>query len=185
MGGRHLILAVALLVFVATAYHLLTLYTNSERDVASMTLTSSAFKQDGRIPVMYTCDGRDVSPPLSWSGAPSGVKTYALIVDDPDASSLFTHWVIFNIPGDSMGLPENVPKDGTLDNGAVQGKNHFGKIGYGGPCPPAGKPHRYMFHLYALDTALSLKPGASREDVLSAIKGHVLANGELTGIYGR
>lgn len=152
----------------------------------SLSVQSPAFKEGDKIPVTYTCDGADMSPPISWDHAPSGVKTYALIVDDPDAPrGVFTHWVIFNIPGASMGLPENVPKDARLDDGAIQGKNDFGRTGYGGPCPPAGKLHRYQFHVYALDSSLNVGSGASKQDVLHAMQGHVLANGRLMGVYKR
>lgn len=151
-----------------------------------MVVSSPAFKRGERIPVTCTCDGTDISPRLAWHGAPSGVKTYALIMDDPDAAGgVFTHWLIFNIPGDAMGLPENVPRSESLDDGAIQGKNHFGKTGYNGPCPPAGKTHHYRFHLYALDTALSLGPEASAGDIRAAMEDHMLAQGELMGTYSR
>jgi len=150
-----------------------------------MEIASLAFKGGERIPAKYTCDGEDVSPPLSWSGAPKGTKTYALIVDDPDAPvGVFTHWVIFNIPASEGGLPENTPKKDKLPNGAVQGRNDFGRRGYGGPCPPSGT-HRYQFHLYALDTQLALPPGATKRDVLKAMEGRILAKAELTGLYSR
>ena len=109
-----------------------------------------------------------------------------MIVEDPDAPvGVFTHWVLFNLPAEVEGLPEGVPKQNTLEDGGVQGRNGFGKIGYGGPCPPKGKPHRYRFHLYALDIELDLEAGASTQDVLKAIEGHILAEGEITGLYSR
>ncbi|MEM3736837.1 MAG: YbhB/YbcL family Raf kinase inhibitor-like protein [Candidatus Bathyarchaeia archaeon] len=151
----------------------------------TMVITSRAFKNNESIPSQYTCDGKDVSPPLCWSGAPQGTKTYALIVDDPDApGGTFTHWVIFNIPSSESGLQENVPKTGKLPNGAIQGKNDFGRNGYGGPCPPSGT-HRYQFHLYALDTQLNLPPGATKQDLQRAMRGHILAKAELIGLYSR
>jgi Raf kinase inhibitor-like YbhB/YbcL family protein len=146
---------------------------------------SQAFKNGEPIPSKYACDGEDISPPISWSGAPQQTRSYALIVDDIDAPmGKFTHWVIFNIPAVESSLEEGVPTVGTLSNGATQGRNGFGQIGYGGPCPPSGT-HRYVFHLYALDTLLSLQASFTERDVLEAMKGHVLAEGELAGLYSR
>jgi Raf kinase inhibitor-like YbhB/YbcL family protein len=148
-------------------------------------VTSQAFKSGEPIPSKYTCDGEDISPPIGWSGAPEQTRSYALIVDDVDApTGAFTHWVIFNIPATENSLQEGVPTVGILSNSAVQGRNGFGKIGYGGPCPPSGS-HRYVFHLYALDTVLSLKEGVTEHDVLEAMKGHMLAETELTGSYSK
>lgn len=158
----------------------------SKKEVMSFSFSSPAFKNGERIPVKYTCDDKDVSPPLSWSGFPEGTRSFALIMDDPDAvGAVFTHWVLFNLPGGVRELPEGLPKAGTLEGGGVHGGNDFGKVGYGGPCPPPGKPHRYRFRLYALDTELSLGVGSSKEEVLRAVEGHVLAMAELTGTYGR
>ena len=145
----------------------------------------SVFGNMEEIPVKYTCDGDDVSPPLNWEGQPSGVVSYVLIVDDPDAPGrVFTHWVLYNIPANINSLPENVPKQKETAYG-IQGRNDFGRIGYGGPCPPRGKPHRYFFKLYAIDTKLSLPPGASKREVENAIKGHVLAQTQIIGLYKR
>ena len=150
-------------------------------------LTSTAFKEGGAIPVQHTCDGADVSPPLEWTGAPPGTVAFALIADDPDApAGTWVHWVLYDVPVKG-GLPENVsnvevPKE---LGGAVQGRNDFRRLGYGGPCPPPGPAHRYLFKLYALDTKLGLKPGASKADVERAIGGHVLATAQLLGTYGR
>ncbi len=150
-----------------------------------MIISSPVFKDNGQIHSKYTCDGEDVSPPLSWSEAPNGTKTYVLIMDDPDAPvGVFTHWVIFNIPASENNLSENVPKTDKITNGALQGKNDFGRKGYGGPCPPSGR-HRYQFHLYASDTLLNLTPGSSKKNVLKALEGHILAKAELTGLYSR
>lgn len=152
----------------------------------SMAITTTAFSPAGAIPGSYTCDGADASPELSWSGAPAGVQSFALIADDPDApAGTWTHWLIWNIPLQSAGLPKGVPKDGTLADGARQGRNDFERVGYGGPCPPSGKPHRYFFRVYALDRKLDLKAGANRKELELAMKGHVLAQGELMGKYGR
>jgi hypothetical protein len=152
----------------------------------SFQITSSAFSAGSNIPKQYTCDGPDVSPPLSWKDAPAGTKSFALIVDDPDApAGTWVHWVLFNLPAGTHDLPEGVEKKENLANGALQGRNDFQKIGYNGPCPPPGKPHRYFFRLYALDAALDLKAGASKADVERAMKGHVLGQGELMGKFGR
>ena len=149
-------------------------------------VSSSAFREGDRIPTKYTCEGQDISPPLAWSEPPAGTQSFALIVDDPDApGGVFTHWVLFNIPPDSCELPEAVPAQSQLPSGALQGKNDFGKIGYGGPCPPPGRPHRYQFTLYALDRLLDLKAGASKRQVLEAMQGHILAQGQLTGMFQR
>ncbi len=152
----------------------------------ALSLSSIAFQGGGRVPVKYTCEGQDVSPPLIWSEPPQGTQSLALIVDDPDApGGVFTHWVLFNIPPDSGELPEAMPTQAQLPSGALQGKNDFGKIGYGGPCPPPGRPHHYCFTLYALDRVLDLKAGVSKKQVLDAMQGHILAQGELTGTYQR
>lgn len=147
-------------------------------------LTSSGFKKGDLIPSKYTCDGEDVSPQLSWGKAPDGAKTLTLIMDDPDASrGIFVHWVLFNLPANKMGLPEGVPKIERLEGGGIQGKNDFGRIGYDGPCPP--KRHTYRFIVYALDVELNLKPGATGQEVLKAIQGHLLLKTELDGLYGK
>jgi Raf kinase inhibitor-like YbhB/YbcL family protein len=152
----------------------------------SLAVTTTAFSPGGAIPSVHTCDGPDSSPDLSWSGAPAGVQSFALIADDPDAPvGTWTHWIIWNIPPHNTGLPKSVPKDETLGDGARQGRNDFRRIGYGGPCPPPGKPHRYFFKLFALDAKLDLKAGAGRNELEQAIKGHVLAQGELVGKFGR
>ena len=142
-------------------------------------LISSAFTEGGPIPREHTCDGKDAAPPLAWSGAPAGVETFALIADDPDAPGrVWVHWVLFNLPGTAAALPESLAE-------AEQGRNDFKRAGYGGPCPPPGKPHRYVFKLYALDAVLSLKAGATKADVERAIQGHVLGTAQLIGVYAR
>lgn len=149
-------------------------------------LSSTAFREGETIPKQYTGDGKDVSPPLRWAEPPQGTKSFALICDDPDAPGrTWVHWVLFNLPADARELPDDTPTTETLPNGAKQGKNDFGKIGYGGPAPPPGKPHRYFFKLYALDTQLDLPSGATKDQVLAAMKGHTLAEGQLMGRYGR
>jgi Raf kinase inhibitor-like YbhB/YbcL family protein len=146
---------------------------------------SSIFNEGGMIPEKYTCDGSNVSPPLSWSGVPEGTQSLALISDDPDAPvGIWVHWVIFNIPPDVKELGENIPPDKFLPNGSRQGNNDFKKIGYGGPCPPRGT-HRYYFKLYALDKKLDLDAGATKKELLQAMEGHILDESQLMGKYSR
>lgn len=149
-------------------------------------ITSRAFEENGMIPASYTCVGDDVSPPLEWEGVPEETKSIALIADDPDAPGrTWVHWVMFNIPSDVTELSENTPPDKTLPNGAKQGTTDFGSVGYGGPCPPPGGPHRYFFKVYALDAVPALEAGASKGDLLNAMEGHILAQGQLVGRYQR
>ena len=151
----------------------------------TLSLSSPAFQEGEDIPITYTCDGQDVSPPLTWGEPPSETQSFALIMDDPDApGGVFTHWLLFNLPADSRELLEAVPPN-ELANGALQGKNDFGTIGYGGPCPPHGPAHNYRFTIYALDQPLDLTAGASRKQVIDAITGHILARGQLIGMYQR
>jgi Raf kinase inhibitor-like YbhB/YbcL family protein len=148
-------------------------------------LTSSAFKDGGMIPTKYTCDGANVSPPLEWSGAPQTTKSLALICDDPDApGKTWVHWVVFNLPASRTSLPENVPPQETIAGEGKQGINDFKKIGYGGPCPPSGT-HRYFFKLYALADELNLDSRTTKDQLLQAMKDHILAQGELMGRYKR
>ena len=158
----------------------------SEEDEMALSLSSPVFQEGEKIPVKYTCDGQDMSPPLMWGEPPPGTQALALIMDDPDApGGVFTHWVIFNLPVDSRELPEAVPRENQLENKALQGMTGFGRVGYGGPCPPTGPAHHYLFSLYALDQPLDLNAGASKKQVLDAMQGHILAQGQLTGIYQR
>ena len=150
-----------------------------------MELKSSAFEAGGTIPKKYTCDGPDVSPPLSWSDVPAGAKSLALIADDPDAPmGTWVHWVAWNIPPNARALEEDAPKRDSLPNGMKQGTTDFHGIGYGGPCPPSGT-HRYFFKLYALDTGLNLPPSTTKKDLEKAMQGHLLAKTELMGKYAR
>jgi len=156
------------------------------KEAGIMKLTSPAFAAGKLIPIQHTCDGADVSPALSWSDAPPGVKVFALICDDPDAPvGTWVHWVIWGMPGTTAGLPENVAKAESLPEGTRQGVNDFRHVGYGGPCPPPGRLHRYFFKLFALDSALSLKPRPTKQDLLQAMAGHVLAEAQLMGTYQR
>ena len=153
----------------------------------TLKITSPAFQPGGSIPSRYTCEGQDVSPPLAWSGAPANTKTFALIVDDPDAPDpakpqrVYVHWVVYNLPASETALRENASKT-VLPKGTVQGKNDWGKAEYGGPCPPIGR-HRYFFKLYALDIELTGLSSPTKVDLERAMRGHVLDFGELVGTY--
>lgn len=148
-------------------------------------IKSPAFVPGGKIPGKYTCDGMGISPPLVWTSGPEKTKTFALICDDPDAPrDTWVHWVLFNLPADIIELRENVLPERELKSGTKQGMNDFRKIGYGGPCPPGGT-HRYYFKLYALDTKINLDAGATKSELLKAMEGHILAEGQLMGRYER
>lgn len=151
----------------------------------AITVTSTAFAEGEMIPAKYTCTGQDISPPMAWTGVPSGTKSLALIADDPDAPmGTWVHWVLYNIPPTAAGLPEQLPSDEVLEDGSRHGVTDFKRFGYGGPCPPGGT-HRYYFKLYALDTPLELSGRVGKQDVLDAMQGHVLAEGQLMGKYKR
>lgn len=149
-------------------------------------ISATAFSAGESIPRKFTCDGSDVSPALNWTDPPAATLSFALIMDDPDAPvGTWVHWVLYDLPPGARDLPENVAKQEQLPTGARQGRNDFRKIGYGGPCPPPGKPHRYFFKLYALDTKLDLKSGASKADAERTMQGHILAQSQLIGRYSR
>jgi Raf kinase inhibitor-like YbhB/YbcL family protein len=149
-------------------------------------LSSTAFEDGATIPRTHTCDGENMSPPLAWSGAPESTVAYALTCDDPDADGRpWSHWVLYNISADRRALPGNLLSGEALFIGPLQGVNDFGEAEYGGPCPPPGKPHRYVFRLYALDAPLDLPPGATRQELIETIEGHLLGRAELTGLYER
>ena len=148
----------------------------------TLTLSSSAFNNKDALPVKYSCNGDDISPPLTISGAPEGTKTFVLIMDDPDAGS-WLHWVVYNLPGTTAEIPENAPTSHTWDDGTMQGYNEWGQAQYGGACPPDGE-HRYFFTLYALDIKLDLKKKASLRKVKKAMKGHILSETKLMAKYG-
>lgn len=151
-----------------------------------MQLSSTAFADGQPIPVKYTCDKENVSPPLKWSGVPAEAKSLALIADDPDAPvGTWVHWVLYDLPATASELSEGLPKGQYVPGGAKQGLNDFKHLGYGGPCPPPGNPHRYYFKLYALDSLLELKPGATKKEVEGAIQKHTLAQTQLMGTYKR
>ena len=157
--------------------------TQTPQAATNMKLTSSAFAEGQAIPRQYTCAGINISPPLEWTGIPKSAKTIAIIADDPDApAGTWVHWVIYNLPADTLGMIENLPPTEEIKGGGLQGKNDFEKIGYGGPCPPSGT-HRYLFKIFALDSELPLKSGATKADVEKAMSGHVLAQAQLMGTY--
>lgn len=184
--GRVLTLPVLLCVFPILGLGCEPTELEPKEGAMELTVSSPVFQQAERIPTKYTCEGQDVSPPLTWSEPPPGTQSLALIMDDPDApGGVFTHWVIFSIPSDSRSFPEALPTQAELPTHALQGKNGFSRIGYGGPCPPAGRPHHYQFTLYAVDQVLNLKAGVSKKQLLDAIEGHILAQGTLTGTYQR
>ena len=156
------------------------------RGAMGLKISSLAFTEGRMIPARNTCDGEDISPPLKWDSVPGGTKTLALICDDPDApGGTWVHWVLYNLSSSVTELPEKIPTEEAISGGGRQGVNDFGRIGYGGPCPPRGSTHRYFFKLYALDTVLSLKPRATKRDLTDAMKGHILGEGQLMGSYKR
>ncbi|MDE3245460.1 MAG: YbhB/YbcL family Raf kinase inhibitor-like protein [Acidobacteriota bacterium] len=156
---------------------------------SNLNLVLRAFQKGGRIPVAFTEDGGDTSPEMEWSGAPAGTRAFALVVDDPDAPvGTWVHWVLYDLPAAVTKLGENQPRGaaaGILANGAKQGKNSWGRLGWNGPAPPRGKPHRYFFRLYALSAPTGLAPGADRADLDRAMKGKLLGEAEWMGTYGR
>lgn len=153
--------------------------------IEAFLLASQAFADGSTVPALYTCDGEDISPPLTWSGPPPGTVSFALVCEDPDApGGTWTHWVAWNIPPSSRGLPEGCSREALLPDGTVQGVNSWGETGYGGPCPPSGI-HRYIFRIYALDTLLDPDTGASAVELLEAMQGHVIGSASLTGLYSR
>ena len=152
----------------------------------SLTISSPAFPNGEDIPRKFTCEGPDTSPQLTWSEPPGGTKYFALLVDDPDAPvGNWNHWAIWNIPAGARGLAEGVKKLAQLPDGSAQGTNDFHKVGYNGPCPPAGKPHRYFFKLFALDAKIDLPATAGKKELEAAMKGHVLAQAEWMGRFHR
>lgn len=151
----------------------------------AMKITSTAFGQGEKIPPRYTCSGENVSPPISWKAVPEGTKSIAVITDDPDAPmGTWVHWVYYNIPAGTSGLPERIPQGKNPSSGGVQGVNDSGNLGYDGPCPPSGT-HRYYFKAYALDAVLDLPPGSGKKKLVNAMKGHILGKGELMGTFKR
>jgi Raf kinase inhibitor-like YbhB/YbcL family protein len=152
---------------------------------AALWMRSASFSDGGAIPRQHTCDGADLSPELQWQPAPAGTKSFALVMDDPDAAGGFTHWLVYNIAPGERELPQGASTHAASHQGAAEGSNNFGRVGYGGPCPPRGKPHHYVFRVYAVNALLDLPPGATRQELDAAIAGHVVAEGQLTGVYQR
>jgi len=154
--------------------------------IMALELKSAAFGNNEFIPEEYTCQGEDISPPLSWSEVPEGTKSFALICDDPDApAGTWVHWVIYNIPPGEQGFSPGVKSQETLGNGSKQGMTDFGRVGYGGPCPPPGNPHRYFFKLYALDVLLNINPGLTKKELLQKIEGHIIEETQIVGKFRR
>jgi Raf kinase inhibitor-like YbhB/YbcL family protein len=148
-------------------------------------LSSTAFAEGEPIPQKYSCDGEDISPPMKWTDPPESTMSFALIADDPDAPvGTWVHWVLYNLPADTRSLPEAFPSDADVSDGSMNGENSWGQLGYGGPCPPSGT-HRYFFKLYALDLNLDMAAGATKDELLQAMEGHILAETELMGTYSR
>lgn len=152
---------------------------------SSLRVSSASFSDGGAIPRQLTCDGADASPNLQWSAAPYGTRSLALVMNDPDAPVDFTHWLVYNIPPAVRGLAEDASARGAMPKGSAEGTNDFRRPGYAGPCPPVGKPHHYVFRLYALDARLDLPPGATRIQIDSAIERHILAESQVVGVYRR
>ncbi len=159
--------------------------TEGGKEMEEIKITSSAFEEGGMIPSKYTCDGANVSPPLLWTGVPEGAASIAIISDDPDAPmGTWVHWVLYNLPGQTKELAQDFPPDETLPDGTRQGVTDFGSTGYGGPCPPSGT-HRYFFKIYALDTKIDIVSVINKKDLVKAMEGHILAQGQLMGKYKR
>jgi Raf kinase inhibitor-like YbhB/YbcL family protein len=152
----------------------------------SLELNSPDFTPGGNIPKQFTCEGANISPALKWNDPPTATQSFVLIADDPDApAGTWVHWVISDLPANLRALPQNFPKNEQSADGSRQGRNDFGEIGYDGPCPPPGKPHRYFFKLYALDAKLNFAPGATKKQIEQAMQGHILAEGEYIGRFSR
>jgi hypothetical protein len=152
----------------------------------ALQVTTPAFSPSGDIPARFTCVGSDTSPALGWNAPPGGTQSFALVVEDPDAPGrTWVHWLLYDLPPTERELPEGVPPAEQLPSGARQGRNDFGAIGYGGPCPPSGPAHRYYFKLYALDKKLGLHAGATRADLMRSMRGHILGHAELMGRFRR
>lgn len=182
---RHSLVAIGLGTLAAASAFAQAEEEPSGQPASEFKIESPAFEDGESIPSRHTCDGEDVSPEFTWEGTPEATRSFAMIFDDPKtAVGVWVHWVIYNIPGDAVGLPEAVPAQEVLENGTVQGKSSWGKIGFRGSCPPAGE-HTYHFKLYALDARLDLPPGATKKELLKAMEGHTLGETQITGRYER
>jgi Raf kinase inhibitor-like YbhB/YbcL family protein len=172
--------------FISSPLSFTRLFAREGEKAMPLTLSSPSFTDGGDIAKKFTCEGADISPQLSWTDPPAATKSFALLVDDPDAPvGNWNHWTLWNLPPSARGLPEGMSKEARLPDGSQQGLNDFRKTGYNGPCPPAGKPHRYYFRLFAVDSKLDLKPGDGKSELEAAIKGHILAQSELMGRFAR
>ncbi|MGA2934633.1 MAG: YbhB/YbcL family Raf kinase inhibitor-like protein [Methanomicrobiales archaeon] len=178
-AARHLTLV---LLFISSGC----LISGGRGGAPALDVSSDAFSGDGQIPVVYTCDGTDISPPLSWAPVPQRTASIALLVTDPDApGGTFIHWTVYNIPPGTRGIPAGAPGKNVLPAGSLEGVNDMGRPGYGGPCPPRGKPHHYHFTVYALDSTIHLTGKRDGRMLADAVTGHILAQGELVGMYRR
>jgi Raf kinase inhibitor-like YbhB/YbcL family protein len=183
-----LLLVVLALILVGA---LLVIRRHSRADIAqgqihpSITVETSSFLNGDNIPERFTCDGAGLSPEIHWLSPPSGARSLAIVMDDPDAPLGFVHWLVYDIPVDARDIAEGASSQAGLPHGAVEGINSSDTVGYTGPCPPGAKPHHYVFRLYALDVPLDLPPGRTKEQLAAAVKDHVLAEGQITGLYGR
>lgn len=152
---------------------------------ASLSISSASFTDGGAMPARLSCDGANLSPDIRLPSPPAGTRSFAIVAMDPDAPVAFAHWLAYGIPADTRELPEGASTSSHRLDHAAEGINSFGRLGYGGPCPPSGSTHHYVFHVYALDTVPALPPGASAQQVNATIHGHVLAEGRVTGVYTR
>ncbi len=181
---KWLVIAIGVVAVLCVVYFFVYKNNHDERSGPSLNLSSASFQADGDIPPKFTCDAGDVSPALAWAEPPRESRSFALIVDDPDApSKTWVHWVLYNLPAGTRTLPEGMVKDATLPNGSRQGRNDHGTIGYSGPCPPHGPTHHYFFKLYALDSMIDLKSDAGKDDLERAMEGHILAQSQLIGRF--
>lgn len=185
--SKTTLLTITILIFAILATNEIYSQTKLISKKMEIKVYSSAFKEGGSIPSKYTCEGSNVSPQLHWGDVPKEVKSFALIVDDPDApGGNFVHWIIYNIPGNTKELHEDITPSRNIPEEVMLGTNGFGRIGYGGPCPPAGKPHRYFFRLYALNTILHhVESGLTKQQLLKAMESHIISEGHLMGKYQR
>jgi Raf kinase inhibitor-like YbhB/YbcL family protein len=187
---RRIALCVAILALILVGA-LLFLRRHGHADIAegqtqgTITVETSSFSSGSNIPKRFTCEGAGMSPEIHWPSPPAGTRSLAIVMDDPDAPLGFVHWLVYDIPIEAHEITEGASSGAGLPHGAVEGINSAGSVGYTGPCPPGAKPHHYVFRLYALDVPLALPSGKNKEQLAAAVKDHVLAKGQLTGLYAR
>lgn len=184
MVPKNTVLAILIVVLIIFSANIVS--ADDKPELPVIEIRSEAFQPEKPIPTKYSCEGDDISPDLGWSQPPEGTAELALICEDPGApTGIWVHWIIYGIPADTGGFAESFPAMKQTETGILQGENSWGKIGYGGPCPPRGKPHSYFFKLYALDKELGLKPGVDKKTLEGAMKDHIIGYGELMGTYAR